>query len=398
MSQLLRLGLLGLALAACGARGEAQRDGRVRELAGRLVPRVERAVGLAFRAPPTIAVRDAAQVRAYLVQKLYEEYPADEFDRVTQAYRLFGLVPDTLDLRELLLGLYTEQVIGYYDPDSSTLYVVQGADPAFLEATLAHELVHALQGQYAPLDSLLSLRRQNDRRMAIQAVMEGQAMLATLMALSPSLDLTTMPERWRDLRDRVRRQQERMPVFSAAPLVIREGLIFPYLAGMDFMRWFATVHGDTVPYGPRLPASTEQILHPDRYQRGDGPVELAFTGRVDPLYDDNLGEFETRILLTVLTGSESVAAAGALDWGGDRYALFAAPGDTTALVWWTVWDTPRAADRFARLMAQEWQPRPAAGRRRTVDPLPVEGRSGVRLVDAPRTWDGWRRPPGVAER
>ena len=55
-----------------------------------------------------------------------------------------------------------------------------------------------------------------------------------------------------------------MPVFAAAPLVIREGLVFPYLAGADFVRWFMEDYPDTVPYGDRLPASTEHILHPER--------------------------------------------------------------------------------------------------------------------------------------
>ena len=61
-------------------------------------------------------------------------------------------------------------------------------------------------------------------------------------------------------------------MFAAAPLVIREGLVFPYLAGADFVRWFMEDYPDTVPYGDRLPASTEHILHPERYREGDMPI------------------------------------------------------------------------------------------------------------------------------
>ncbi len=74
-------------------------------------------------------------------------------------YRLFGLLPDTLQLRALLLDLYTEQVAGYYDPDSATLFAVADADPAQLRLVLAHEMIHALQGQYLPLDSILTTPR-----------------------------------------------------------------------------------------------------------------------------------------------------------------------------------------------------------------------------------------------
>ena len=71
-----------------------------------------------------------------------------------------------------------------------------------------------------------------------------------------------------------------MPVFARAPLVVREALIFPYLDGAEFMRWWnASGPRDTVPYGPRMPVSTEQILHPERYARGDQPVVVRFPAR-----------------------------------------------------------------------------------------------------------------------
>jgi hypothetical protein len=361
-------------------------DALVREL----VPAVERAVGLKFRSPPTVASRSREQVRSYLQRKLDADLPPEELAGVTVAYRLFGLIPDTLDLRSLLLALYTEQVVGYYDPDSVTLYVVEGTDPAQLRLVLAHELVHGLQGQYVALDSILSQRCQNDRRIAAQAVMEGQATLASLTALMPDQDQSRLPDFWVEFRRSVRAQQDRLPVFGAAPAIIREGLIFPYLAGADFVRWFSREYPDTVPFGPRLPASTEQILHPERYRERDQPVPIQ-ADSVASRYQDGLGEFEIRVLLTELTGSESVGSAGALGWAGDRFVVLAA--DTAhALVWWSVWDTDQAAQRVAVLLEREWQAGP--GRRATVD-RSFFGRRGVRLVDAPEEWDGWRALPSV---
>ena len=43
---------------------------------------------------------------------------------------------------------------------------------------LAHELVHALQHQYIPLDSIMRQPGDNDRLAAAQAILEGQATLA----------------------------------------------------------------------------------------------------------------------------------------------------------------------------------------------------------------------------
>jgi hypothetical protein len=388
----LTLGSLG-----CGETRRIRSDPPIESLTADLVPAVEKAVGLKFKRPPNIAARSREQVKSYLSHKLDSDMPPEEIRGVTLAYRLFGLIPDSLDLRSLLLDLYTEQVVGYYDPDSSTLYVVQGTDPTQARLVLAHELVHALQGQYLSLDSLLDQPHQNDRRMAAQAVMEGQATLASLTALMPGQDYDSLPDFWREFRQTVRAQQSNMPVFRSAPLIIREDLIFPYLAGADFVRWFRRWYPDTVPFGRRLPQSTEQVLHPDRYREADQPVDLAFPSQADVVYQDGLGEFETRVLLTQLAGDESVGVAGALGWAGDRYAVLST-GQGDALVWWTVWDTQEAGQRFAQLLEKEWSGRPRPGRLTQIAPETVDARPAVRLVDGPSGWVGWGKVPEVQVR
>lgn len=381
-------------LAGCVRDRVPDTDADVERLAADVIPRVEQSVGLAFKEPPAIAVRDRAAVERYLIGRLDEEFPPERMEHVETAYRLFGLIPDTLDLRALVLAVLAEQVVGYYDPDSTTLYVVKGADPAQIRLVLAHELVHALQGQYLPLDSLMTLRQDNDRQMAAQAVLEGQATLASLIAMFDEERLRELGTFWGDVRATIRNEQERMPVFAAAPLILREGLLFPYLAGADFLRWFAENYPDTVPWGPRLPQSTEQILYPDHYHDGDAPVTLRFRPAPyagDLLYEDTWGQFETRIILRERTNSESLANAGALGWEGDRFAVFRhATGD--ALVWWSVWETPQAAEKFAAMLERTWG---SDGRRWAVRRETVAGLPAVVLVDAPPTWPGWETLPGV---
>ncbi len=392
------VGVAALAASAlgCAEPRKLRSDIPIESTTAELIPAVERAVGLPFKRPPSIAARSREQVRSYLRHKLDSDLPPEELHGIMLAYRLFGLIPDTLDLRALLLALYTEQVVGYYDPDSSTLYVVEGTDPDQAHLVLAHELVHALQGQYVHLDSLLTQPGENDRRMAAQAVMEGQATLASLAALVPRQSYDSMPAFWRQFRRDVREQQARMPVFSSAPLIIQEDLIFPYLAGADFVSWFGRTYRDTVPFGARLPQSTEQILHPDRYRAQDPPVSLRFLAS-DAVYQDGLGEFETRVLLTAMTGSESVGVAGAAGWAGDRYAVFPA-GPDHALVWWSVWDTEKAGQRFAQLLQLEWSQRERVGRRWEVRSGTVGSLPAAQLVDAPIGWAGWKKTPEVEVR
>jgi len=396
---LIRSAILALLVAGAiaeSAHGQSLNAAQVDSVARVFIPRIERAVGLRFKRPPRLAIRTTAQLRSYMSAKLDQDLPPALLEQVTVAYRLFRLIPDTLDLRALMVSLLTEQVMGFFDPDSSTLYVVDRADPLQLKLVVAHELVHALQDQYVALDSMMSVRKQGDRVRATQAIMEGQATFGSLLAMMPGQDVAQMPDFWNSYRETVRREQQRMPVFSNAPVVVREELIFPYLAGADFARWFSTQFRDTVPFGRRLPVSTEQILHPDHYLSGDRPVDLRFSRGPKPVYDDNLGEFETRVLLTVFSGSETIGSAGALQWGGDRYGVFQVEGSKEyALVWWTVWDTDVAARRFATLLTREWPKQAKAGRKYSVEQSDVDGHPGVRLVDAPPSWKGWQALPSV---
>jgi hypothetical protein len=336
-------------------------------------------------------------MRAYVDAKIEEELPPEEIERLTTAYRLFGLIPDTLDLAALLLELYTEQVVGYYEPDSSTLYVVDDADPTIARLTIAHELVHALQDQYMSLDSILSVKNQNDRVLAAQSILEGQATLGSMLAVMPEQDADDFGDLWTDVgvRQMMTQQQARMPVFAAAPRVIKEGLVFPYLAGADFVRWFSRTYPDTVPFGPRLPASTEQILRPEQYRAGDWPVNLRFVDADDALYTDDLGQFETQLLITEWTGNEPIGASGATGWAGDRYAVFETSGDF-ALVWWIVWDDQPAADRFFAIVSRDVSTRQIQGRERSVDRVDVEGHPGVVYADYPEGWQRARDLPHVA--
>jgi hypothetical protein len=384
------------AAAACRGQSPHQRDETVlRELVDSLRGPVERATKLKFRTPPRSALRSREQVRRYLLAKLDQELPAERMRGLETAYRLFGLLPDTLELRGLLLDLYAEQVAGYYDPDSAMLFGVAGAEREQLHLVLAHEMVHALQGQYLPLDSILDATDNNDRLTAAQSILEGQATLASIEVLAPGQHVAETPQFWEMYRDQVREKQSLMPVFARAPLVVREALIFPYLDGAEFMHWWNTSGPrDTLPYGPRMPVSTEQILHPERYARGDQPVELAFRADSGVIYEDVLGENEVRVVLASLAKSQEVQTTVPLGWGGDRFRVYDTPGGP-ALVWYVVWDDERSADRFARTAGPTLRQTSRQGYRAEFGPVSVAGRAAVRYVLAPEGWARWGALPEV---
>ncbi|HET7790000.1 MAG TPA: DUF6782 family putative metallopeptidase [Gemmatimonadales bacterium] len=398
---------LGTALAlqkSCRARAETVRTrAALAQEVKEIAPSVERLTGLRFKRPPVVVRRDRDQVRDYLLHKFEEDLPEGEREGAQAAYRLFGLLPDTVDLRTALLDVLSEQVAGYFDPDSNELFLPTDLDPSVERTTIAHELVHALQHQYTNLDSIVRQKQANDRRTAAQSVLEGQAVLVQTQVAMPEKTLAEYPSFW-DTKGTILGLQAQMPEFSRAPLWLRESLIFPYLAGADFVRWFDTRYPGKHPFGALMPTSTEQILDPARYAARDAPVTLAFErGGPDTVrYEDDLGEFEGGLLVDELLGDTvSSPAAGdvgpaqtAAGWAGDRYQVLGAAAN--ALVWYSVWDTPAARDAFQRKLERAWSKRSAPGRRSSITPLTVNGRPALRLVDAPRDWKGWSRLPQVS--
>lgn len=388
---------LAAGVAACRGRPPGTADApAVRATVDSLIPLVEKAVGIKFKKPPRFEMRTKQQVQEFLRIKLGQEFPAGKMAGIEAAYRLLELLPDTLDIKSLLLPLYSEQVAGYYDPDSTTLYAVEGAKGDQLRLVLAHELVHALQHERLPLETMLKDVTNADRLAASQAVLEGHATVAMLGVVMPDREVLADPNFWGAYREQVKAAQSSMPVFQKAPLILREGLIFPYLAGAEFMRWWAIQGGDRGPLPTReqLPQSTEQILHPDRYLANDRPVDLQFADpkNDDVLYEDTMGEFELQIWATQMRNGSEVLTDLPIGWAGDRFRVYRTPAGP-ALVLYTAWDDSTAAGRFAKLTAARFVSRPRPGYRTTAEVLTLAARATVRIVRAPESWARWSSLP-----
>ncbi|HEX3926725.1 MAG TPA: hypothetical protein VHW65_01905 [Gemmatimonadales bacterium] len=400
MTRFVRLsGFLILLVVACrGAAPAVAQSTDQRQLAAlvdSLMPAVAKATGLEFKSVPKSAIRTREQIRAYLVAKFAREMPPARLDGIANAYRLLGMLPDSLDVRQLFLDLYTEQIAGFYDPDSLTLFAVAGSDPAQLRLVLAHELVHALQHEYVPLDSILHDTTDADQLGAAQAMLEGQATLASMVALFPTADLINNDAFWDSFRDQLRQQQFGTTLFAKAPLVIREGLTFPYVSGAEFVRWFRKTHPGNEPFGGAMPRSTEQVLHTDRYARGDVPLEVRFAADTGITFEDTFGEFDIEVLRAIVQGTTDVRTDPAIGWGGDRLRVYRSAGGP-ALVWVIVWDEPRNAAWFASQVAAPLVLKGRPGYRTVVDSLMIGGKTATRVVVAPLGWNRWKSLP-VAE-
>jgi hypothetical protein len=365
------------------------------------VPRIENAVGLKFKTPPKVEVRSKEQVRAFVVQQFQDPKSLREFTGMEAAYKRLGMLPDTLDLKKFLVELLTEQIVGYYDPKTKVLYVVSDAPTEAASITITHELIHTLQDQYISLDSAQKLEGQNDRQSAAQAVFEGQAVYEQIAAMLGGNNVAVnLPGGWDRVREMIRENQSSMPVFAAAPVVIQETLIFPYLSGAEFVRNYKERNPGKQLYQD-MPQSTEQILHPGAYfAKRDAPTDITLPplSGVTPVYQNSIGEFETRLFLFQHLKDQNEAIRGATGWDGDRYALFNTSGGQ-GIAWVTVWDSPVDASEFFTMIGESVEKRygvkspasagtttkaySAGGRSIQVTTAEVSGRPVVLYVDVP---------------
>ena len=327
-------------------------DPGLRELAGGLLQDIGERSGLSFAEPVRVEWRSEEELVRYLTFKLHEELPEGEVERIRDSYALLGLIPETLDLGALLLALYTEQVAGFYDPDSVALYVRSGQDAETVETVLVHELVHAAQDQLVDLDGLTDRERGNDRQTAAQAAIEGHATLVMLeYALEKrqggEVDLVGLTNFIDLMGPSLAEVAGSSPVLGSAPRIVRDQLIFPYVRGTEYVRaLWQRRGGRPPPFGDLLPRSTEQVLEPGRAfgPEPDAPVEIDISGGgATVIYTNSLGLAELGILLEEVAGD----ARPIHGWEGDRFALVEDEGGSRGLVWWSVWEDEAARDAFA---------------------------------------------------
>lgn len=399
-----RVVMAALALAGCRADtgreatdfADAESPPELAGMVAGMLPRIERLSGLDRIDVLRMRWQTREAARQYVEQRLDQEMPPDRLEGVRRTYIALGLLPDTLDLRALLLDLYTEQVLGYYDPATTTLFVLREADLDALRPVVIHELVHALQDQHTSLDSLVSQERGNDRQTAAHAALEGHAMLVMFAVLAEEasrrpIDPATLPNPADELGPALELQNEQFPVFRRAPPIVRETLLFPYVRGSDFVyRLWRSQRGAErypAPIDTLLPQSTTQVLRPvERFiEARHDPVEIRFgvTAGWRTLREDTFGQLETAIFLGEHLGANARIAANG--WAGDRYVLLTADqttADADVLHWISVWETATDADRFAEAAQRVADTRTA--RETAVTRYELDGLAAVRIIDAPR--------------
>ncbi len=390
---------LSIVALGCEARPKVG-DGPYADKVAADIPILENALGVKFKTPPKVEVRSRDQVREFLLQRMQEPAIKTQLANQEATYKLLGLIPDTMHLADMMVKVLTEQIIGYYDPKTKILYVVNGAPEEYTGITIMHELVHALQDQYINLDSLESITNDDDRATAAQAVIEGEATYEQLYIMSGggSNIAAQFPGGWESIRKTIRENMKTQPMFSSAPIVIQESMLFPYINGADFVRRFKGHYGKRLPLDS-LPISTTQLMHDSAYfVKKDVPSVVTLPPIPGTIDQNDFGEFGTRIFLYALSNDLDGSMKGSIGWDGDRYALVKTPAGN-AFVWATVFNTRQDGiefiDALDAVMRERFNIRPLVkGELRHFSPRPSarleversrsrDGRPLVLYVDVP---------------
>ena len=315
------------------------------------------------------------ELRAYLVREIDEEMTPAELRTDEAGMKALGLIPAELDLKETLIRVYTEEIAAFYDTKTETMHLIRepaAKPPTLLErlfgggkgfdkdeqkGVIAHELTHALADQNFDIDALQdAIEDDEDRSLALSALVEGEAMLTMFAAQGEDWDGSATAKIPAARLERVFTLLSAfMPMFGGkamreAPPILSESLVFPYLRGLVFCASLTNRDGWPALDGAyrEPPLSTEQVLHPEKYRDQPDPPTAIDLGRLEApegwteLGRDVVGEMQIAVLLRRHGGKP--AAAG---WDGDRFAVFEGPAKRLGLVWRTTWDSNAEAREFA---------------------------------------------------
>jgi hypothetical protein len=337
------------------------------KLIARMLRKVEAARGLqSKKAIPGVSLERSAliaQVKDHVTKELPPEAIRDEGLELA----LFGFIPTQFDYEGAEYALLQDQLAGYYEPADGTMYLASDLPDEEADATLAHELVHALQDQRWNLADRSRYRPgEGDRAEAVSALAEGDATSAmfdvTIEHMYPRSGRTAIDVPDDAFAEQIRGGMNEGPS-AKAPHIMRTSLVAPYIYGTLFVHalrrqggWLAVNQAWDDP-----PTTSEQIIHVDKWTAREPPIQIAA-----PAYttlgagwtvadQDSEGELGVRLAYEEWMDAKAAATLSS-GWGGDRAVLLTS-GDRAAFAWRLRYDPGKTRDERT---AKAWAALPAA--------------------------------------
>lgn len=348
---------IAVALAQLGVSPDAPKAdaAALEKMAVDILRQLEEMRGQKLSKPLVTGVKDKPAVTAFINERLAEEYGPEKVAAEGRMLKLMGLLPEPLDYGRFVVSLMTEQVAGFYDHTRQELHIAAWLPAMMQPSVMAHEIFHAIQDQEWGGGKLIDSKTYTqDEVLAHAALLEGDATIVMFdwqqTAAGVPSDIATSKAAVYGIATSLPMQMAspQFPVMATAPDYLKQSMIFPYQQGLLFvsaLRQSGMTWDDVREVYAEPPASTEQILHPERYLERDHPSKVKLPTPLVPgftrTWDSAAGEFHHRqILLAALSTPDAIA--GAAGWDGDMTVLEVS-GERSYAVMRSTWDSEAEA-------------------------------------------------------
>jgi len=297
---------------------------------------VETLRGKTFRQKVPAFTISERELRAVVEREVEQDYPGAKLADYEALMTWLGMLPHGTSLKQANAAFAVDQVAGLYDSDTKEMYIpsltmgktnapkARAKKEAERFSTFAddliltHELTHALEDQYWPLDdtNAVARRESTDREEARSFLAEGSATRIMIEAVPAQLEQDTpgaYPIAWNVMHSGLAEWLLDLALLHVwkspdaqvpgVPQALACSEAMPYSYGYVFCSGIMRDWGlDGLDYVcDHLPVSTAQIIHPAKaWQWRDLPAEIrmptTLQGGWKELAGDSLGEAGVSVL------------------------------------------------------------------------------------------------------
>ena len=324
---------------------------------------------LNFTRPVPVVVNTPDQAQRAIIAQISRDHSDEDLRIGAESGVMTGLYPPKIDLKRQTVDLLRDEVIGFYNPDTKQMVMVQRpqnetsqdgrrADRDLSEMVLAHELTHALQDQHFAIEQLLKRVKDNDdQTLALKCVAEGDATLTGFGYIAGGLrpgKVQFLVNQLGVLPSKSPAQEHHVALAVVAPM------LFEYSGGSRFVAeaWRRGGWSAVDQLYRRPPRSSQQIMQPDLYFDHPTPplhIDLAGYEPVLPGWkkvdDDTYGELLLKLIFQQHLPPNAQAFNILPRWAGDRLITLK-KGAHLTLLWVIAFHDHASAEEFAAVYSQ----------------------------------------------
>lgn len=298
--------------------------------------------------PPVEFVSNANILDALRADAQLQVPAATQF-RQDRVFQMLGWVPDDFNLERDILAPLSQELTGYYSFALRQIWLARHMSKSDFDATLRHELVHAVQDfRYHLANRLAWSPNNSDYAAALHSLAEGEAYCIERQIQDRSGRGCLDDDEFESLRS------DAIVAEARIPAVMARSLAAPYVDGRDFVRrrlreggWLAVERA----WAGEL-TQTRQLYRNVKGSRAE-PIPappLSPTADFSPCREDYADSLGAQGLRSALGDSAPVQAT--TKFVSDGIHSWSCEGGSTLLIWQLRLETPEAATSILDALRQ----------------------------------------------